>query len=257
MDKFNKQLNDLNALAGRIYAYVEQSGTTLTRRRLLVLQKLLYIDANANAVARLLMSEPRYLDGAAMILRSMYDLGISIDWVLKSRDNKRLWRWLRDDRKMLHDRLKNIIDLKTKEPKLNSVGDPLVTWQQTFTKVDKELKDLSAKVGVKMESGGVSLLNKAIAFNKKSQLIYHTVFWLFSIKTHASATGLQDLITLNPLKLKRRNGTKSAAEETEAEMFMKISLLWYSAHIRQTAQYLKVPFAKDAQDIYNFHIAPR
>lgn len=253
MDELKTQLDDLNTLAEKIYQYTESDRVRLTRRRLLLLQKLLYIDANANAVARLLMDEPRYPDGAAMILRSMYDLGVNVDWVLQSRKNDRLWRWLRDDRKTLHDRLKSIVDLKTSDPALNSIGDPLSTWQSALDKVSEDLERTAKNAGVSAVAREESLFNKVKTVSKKSQLVYHTMFWWFSTKTHATPTGLQDLVTLNPLLLKRRADQVTDKNVSEATMLMRTALLWYAAHIRQTARYLKTPFVDDARVLYEVH----
>lgn len=250
MDDFKAQLDSLNDLAEKIYAYAESGDMSLTRRRLLILQKLSFVDSNTNAVSKLLLSNPRFVDGASMIMRSIYDLSINVDWVLRDRKNTRLWRWLRDDKKTLHNRIEKIVELKTSNPRLNSKSDPLSVWQNAYSKVDSELDYMSAKASVSVQTKEESLFAKVRSFNASAQLIYHTVFWLFSTKSHASATGLQDMVQLNPLRIRRRNDIPNAKDDEEARMLMRTTLLWYSANILQAARYLKTPFIDAARQAH-------
>lgn len=254
MEELKEQLDELNNLASQIYDYFEQSGLMLTRRRLLVVQSLSFVDTNTNAVFRQLVDTPRYLDGAEMIMRSMYDLNINVDWVLKSRDNKRLWRWLRDDRKTLHRNLDNLVNIKTQNPKLNDRHYPLRIWQDALKKTDLELGFSSRKAGVEPNARELSLFSKVASFGLKAQSLYHTMFWLFSTKTHASATGLHELISLDPLHVKRRNDPLSVSEEEHASMLLRTALLWYASNIYRTARYIDAPHMMAARHLYESHI---
>lgn len=250
MQELEEQLNELNNMAARLYDYFEQHNVRITRRRLLLMQALLYIDTNASAIFTLLKNDPPYLDSAEMIMRSIYDLALNVDWVRNSRTNVRLWRWLRDDRKTLHRQMEALVALRTANPRLNTKKDPLITWTKALAKTEKELISASKNAKVTTTEKEVSLFAKVKTFSIKSQQVYHTVFWLFSTKTHASASGLQELITLNPLHLKRRTEPVSAADSNHATMLARTCLLWYSAQIYRDAQYLKAPFVDEAKALY-------
>lgn len=250
IDKRKEVLDELNTVAAQVYDFVETEQTRITRRRLLVIQVLLSIDANANAVFRLIDSQPRYLDGAQMVLRSMLDVSLTNDWVLKQRDNKRLWRWLRDDRKTLHMQLTNIVSLKKTNPKLDDKNYPLQEWEAMLTKVTEELERFSKKAGVTTTEKEKSLFAKVKDLGGKTQLLYNTVFWLFSSKTHASPTGMQDLIQLDPIRLKRRNSAPTPADNEYALILLDTALTWYVANIRRVAFYLKAPQLSAARQLY-------
>lgn len=248
--KRKNRLDELNALAAQLYDHIEANSLTITRRRLLVIQVLLSIDANANAVFRLIDGRPRFLDGAQMALRSILDVSLTTDWVLKQRDNKRLWRWLRDDRKTLHTQLTNIVDLKTRHPELNDSSYPLSMWQRSLTKIDRELKSFSTKAAVATTEREMSLFAKVRSLGVRTQLLYNNVFWLFSSKTHASPTGMQDLIRLNPIRLRRRGSAPTAGEEEFALVLLDTALTWYIANIRRVAFYLGTPQLNEARVLY-------
>lgn len=246
MDELSQQLSELNQVATQLYDYVEANAFRITRRKLLILEILLFVDKNINAVFKLLDSEPRYVDGAEMILRSVYDLSTTGDWIFKARKNTNLWRWIRDDRKTLHQQLNSLVNLMNANPKLANKQYPLKMWQNRLQEVDKDLANSSRKAGASVNDKTISTFNKAKSLGQKSQRNYHTVFWLFSTKTHASPAGLQDLITLNPLKLRRRDTVLPQNEETHATMLMKTALLWYSAHVYNVAKYLNTPQQNEA-----------
>jgi hypothetical protein len=250
MEDVVEQLSVLNDLTAKIYDYLEQGNTRLTRRRLLVIQTLLYFDTNTNAAFSLLQNKPPYLDGAEMILRSLYDLALNVDWVLKARTNVRLWRWLRDDRKTLQWQLEKLIALKLSHPKLNTKKDPLNIWQNALIKTNEELTYTSNNARVSTTENGLSLYAKVKTFSIKSQQLYHTMFWLFSTKTHASATGLQELVSLDPLHLKKRTDPISMSYTEHADKLSHIGLTWYAAQIYRVALYLNTPFVNQAKKLY-------
>ncbi len=74
MEEYKTKLQEINTAANDLYAFVEHNQFRITRRRLLAVQTLVFIDINTNAAFRLLDSDPPYLDGAEMILRSMYEM---------------------------------------------------------------------------------------------------------------------------------------------------------------------------------------
>lgn len=254
MEELKRQLDELNRLATELYNHVERSSMKLTRRRLLILEILLFVDANVNAVFRLLAEEPRYVDSAEMILRSIYDLISNGDWILKSKDNSRLWRWLRDDRKTLHQQLKGLVNLMTANPKLITKEYPLKIWQDRLDEVEDELTDNSRRAGVSNQASPLSLFSKAQSMGQKAQRTYHTVFWIFSNKTHASPTGLINLVTLHPLKLRRRDTPLPQDEEAHAVMLLKTALLWYSAHVYHVAKYFGAPQVTEAKRLRDKHL---
>lgn len=241
MDDILSQLDRLNAACDDFYNFVEKGDFRVTRRRLLVVQCLVYADLNANATRRLLETLPHYTDGAAMILRSIYDMSITSDWILKNKSNKRLWRWLRDDRKTLHTQLQNTVRLKTKNPKLEDLENPLVIWQSALKKVEKELIYDSKKSGTTIKDGGIPLYQKAKELGEKTEVSYNTVFWLLSGKTHATPTGLQELMKINPIRLIRRNDAPDAKESEYAEKLMLTAITWYAANAKRAAKYLSAP----------------
>lgn len=249
MEELKQQLLELNDLADRLYGYVEAGRVRLTRRRILIIQSLLYIDKNTNAVVHLLDHDTPYTDGAQMIMRSMYDLSTNVDWVLRARTNERLWRWLRDDRKTLHRNLKSMVSIRIANPNLRSKGIPLTTLHNMLSKVDKELVDTAKRAGSSTADKELSLYSKVKGTSLKAQLLYHMMFWLFSTRTHASATGLQNLMTLNPIYLKRRTDTTNDSDD--ATKLTKTSLLWYSSHLYRDARYLKTPFVDVAKALYD------
>jgi hypothetical protein len=258
MKDLKKQLEELNVLAEQLYRHFEQSSSKLTRRQLLVVQNLAFLDTNTNAVFRLIGgSTPRFVDSAEMILRSMYDLTINVDWALSSRDNKRLWRWLRDDRKTLHRQLESLVNLKIANPKLNDKNYPLQIWQKMLAKTDKELRFSSKKADVTINEKELSLFGKVKSFGSKAQALYHTMFWLFSNKTHASPTGLQKFITLPPLHVTRRYEPLSDNEGADAEKLLSTALLWYAANMYRASRYLRTPYVARARQLYESQLAKK
>ncbi len=257
MDELKEQLEELNELAAHFYDWVETNRFRITRRRLLVLEIMLFVDANINAAAKLLIEEPCYLDGAQMILRSVYDIGVSGDWILSSKDNKRLWRWLRDDRKTLYQQTDGLVGLFTANPKLVTKEAPLDYWKDALKSVRKELTRGNKNAGTTDNDGTISTFQKARSQGDNSQRTYHTVFWLFSNSTHASATGLAGLAHVGSrglLELRRRGATPTSTDERDALNLMKTGLTWYAAHIHQTVKYLGAPQAADAKRLLDRHL---